>query len=83
MVLSEAVAVGIIGTALGTVAALGFSLGLREVLSIVIGFHPPLRLDPFAPVLWGLAATTVVAIAAAWPAWRTSRIEVLDGLRYE
>lgn len=83
MVLAEALAIGIIGTVLGAAAAVGFSLALREVLSIVIGYRDPLRFDLLAPLVWGAVATLVVVVAAAWPAWRMSRIEVLEGLRYE
>jgi ABC-type lipoprotein release transport system permease subunit len=34
-------------------------------------------------MLYSLIAVIVALLGAAWPAWRTSRVEVLRALQYE
>jgi ABC-type lipoprotein release transport system permease subunit len=56
---------------------------MLQVIPLLIGEH-----NPFSPdwVSFGFNATlavVVVLLAAAWPAWRAGRVEVLEALRYE
>ena len=73
------------GLVLGIVAgiAAGVLVGLLNVAVIVFGVHTPLRLDLLAPVVYGLIALVVVLAGAALPAWRTTRLQVVEALQYE
>jgi putative ABC transport system permease protein len=83
MVVLEAVAVGVVGTVLGTVFGVGMYAALHLVLPVFIGFHDPFRLDLSSVPAAGVVVTLIVVVAAAWPAWRTSRVEVVENLQYE
>jgi putative ABC transport system permease protein len=83
MVLLEAVAVGIVGTVLGTIFGVGMYAALHLVLPVFIGFHDPFRLDLSSVPATALLVTLIVVLAAAWPAWRTARVEVVENLQYE
>lgn len=83
LALAEAALVGLLAGALGIVASLGIFEALREIAIVFIGIHAPFRVNLPLDVLYlGLALVTVL-IGAALPAWRTSRLEVVDALRYE
>lgn len=56
---------------------------LLQVLPLLIGFRDPFRPDWAALPAAGAVSVTVALLAALWPAWRASRVEVLDALRYE
>ena len=59
---------------------------LRTLRRIPIWLRPskdPFRLALPAIPVWGVIATIVVAAAAALPAWRTARVEVVENLQYE
>jgi putative ABC transport system permease protein len=83
MVVLEGVAVGVLGSALVTVFGTGTYFALHEVIPIIIGFRDPFRVAPAAIILWGVVATVIVAGAAALPAVRTARVEVVENLKYE
>ena len=68
---------------LGTVFALGATESFRHVLNIMIPYPMPLRLDAAAPFAYGAITMAVLLAAASWPAWRTSRLNVVEALRYE
>jgi len=83
MVVSEGVAIGVVGT----VFVFGFGTGtyfaLHEIVPIIVGFKDPFRLSLPAIPIWGAVATAVVVAAASLPAWRTARVEVVENLQYE
>jgi putative ABC transport system permease protein len=83
MVVLEAAIVGVIGAAFGTIYSIGFSEAFRQSAVILVGFRDPFTLDWRAPLLWVPTIVVVVAVAALFPAWRASRIDVVDALRYE
>ena len=83
MVFSEAGAVGIAGTLVGSLSSVIMLVGLILVIPILIGFHDPFRMDLQSVAVYGTVAMVVVLAAAVWPAWRTSRLEVLEALQYE
>ncbi len=83
MVVIEALATGVVAVVLGTVAALAASEAFRNVLFIMIPYPMPLRIDIAAPFVYGAITFVVLILAAAWPAWRTSRMNVVDALRAE
>ncbi len=83
MVVMEAAAIGVVAVLLGTVFALGATESFRHVLNIMIPYPMPLRLDVAAPFAYGGITMLVLLAAASWPAWRTSRLNVVEALRYE
>jgi len=83
MVVAEAVAIGVVGTVFVFGAGTGMYFALNQIVPIVVGFKDPIRLSLPAIPLWGVVATAVVVAAALLPAWRTSRVEVVENLQYE
>ncbi|MEY2423973.1 MAG: putative transport system permease protein [Acidimicrobiaceae bacterium] len=83
MVLFEAVLVAIVGGIVGVFVSLPMYGGLLLIAPVLIGFKEPFVLDPASAVIYVLVAIVVALLGSAWPAWRTSRIEVLEALAYE
>jgi putative ABC transport system permease protein len=83
MVVSEGVAIGVVGTLLVTVFGTGMYFALQQVVPIMVGFKDPFRLALPAIPVWGLVATVIVVAAASLPAWRTAHVEVVENLQYE
>jgi putative ABC transport system permease protein len=83
MVLAEGAVVALVGTVLGTLASIGFTVAMGDAVGVVIGFQDPLRFDVLAPVAWGAVLLVLVLVAPSWPAWRAARTEVLPALQYE
>jgi putative ABC transport system permease protein len=82
-VLTEALAVGIVSTIVGTLAGLGFTELFRQVSFVLIPFDFPFRADLIAPLRYGALTTVLLLVAAAWPAWRASHLSVVEAIRYE
>jgi putative ABC transport system permease protein len=83
MVMSEAAVVAVVGVVLGVVLAVGQFESSRQVIPIFIGYKDPFRLAGGSLLVYGPLVVFVVLVAAALPAWRTSRLEVVESLRYE
>jgi putative ABC transport system permease protein len=83
MVLSEAGLVGLTGAVLGTIAGIVSFVAMIWVSALVTGLEAPFRFDLVAPLVYGVGSSLLVLVAAAFPAWRTSRIEPAVALRYE
>lgn len=83
MVLFEAVLVAVVGSLVGVLVALPMYGGLLLVAPVLIGFKEPFIVDPGSAILYTVVAVVVAVAGSAWPAWRTSRIEVLSALAYE
>jgi putative ABC transport system permease protein len=83
MVMSEAAVVAVVGVVLGIVLAVGQFESSRQVIPIFIGYKDPFRLAGGSLLVYGPLVVFVVLVAAALPAWRTSRLEVVESLRYE
>jgi putative ABC transport system permease protein len=83
MVFTEAGAVGVAGTMVGTLLSVISLTGLIVMIPILIGYRDPFRMDFTSVAVYGTVGIVVVLLAAAWPAWRTSRLEVLEALQYE
>jgi putative ABC transport system permease protein len=83
MVFAEAGIVAVVGVVLGALTALPMFGALLLVGPIVIGYREPFMLDISSAITYGAIAVVVALAAAALPAWRTSRVEVLAGLQYE
>lgn len=71
------------------IAAIGGGLGMLLTLPMVSAlagalgsFLPVFQIEPLTLALQALAALVVGTVAAAWPAWRMSRIDIVQGLRH-
>ncbi len=71
------------------IAGLGGLLGLAATLPLAAGFasaagtlFPMFRVSETTMVLQLLAALLIGVVAAAWPAWKMSRIDIVNGLRH-
>jgi lipoprotein-releasing system permease protein len=90
----SAAAVGIVGTATGTALGLLISINIAPIIDLVgrlKGSSRELEFITSAPVtIRPGEVLTVIAIAiglslaaAAYPAWRSTRVEPVEGLRHE
>jgi putative ABC transport system permease protein len=79
LLFGESLMIALIGGALGialtlpAVAAVGGALG---------SFLPVFKISPVTLLQQMAAAGVVGVVAAAWPAWRMSRIDIVQGLRH-
>ncbi len=71
------------------IALIGGGIGLLVTLPIAAAFaksvgtlFPVFIVSPLTMALQLLASVAVGLIAAAWPAWKMSRINIVDGLRH-
>jgi putative ABC transport system permease protein len=83
MVLFEGLLVAIVGSLIGVLTALPMYGALLLVGPVLIGFKEPFVVDPASAVIYTIVAIAVSLLGSAWPAWRTSRVEVLEALAYE
>lgn len=83
MVLIEAVLVAVVGAVVGVFVSVPMYGGLLLVAPVLIGFKEPFVVDPISALVYVFVAVVVALLGSAWPAWRTSRIEVLSALAYE
>ena len=83
MVLVEALIVGVLGSILGAIASGAWNVGFYYMNPVLFGWRDPFRLDFGSLVLYAPLVCLVVVAAAAWPAHRTARLEVLEALQYE
>lgn len=83
MVVLEAVVVGILGSIVGAVLAVGMQLAFHALTPLLIGWENPMRFALWAVPVYGLITVVLVALGAALPAWRASRVNVVEALAYE
>ena len=83
MTLVEAVLVGIVGCVLGVGGGIVGGIGMLADSIFIMGASASFHFDPPATVGYALIAICVVVIGASWPAWRTSRLVVVEALRHE
>jgi putative ABC transport system permease protein len=83
MVLGEAGAVAIAATALAAVGGFAMYQALHFVSPLLVGWSNPFRVAWWTLPVYGAVTLVVVLVAAAVPAWRTSRIQVVEALAYE
>ena len=83
MVLIEAALVAVVGAVVGVLVSVPMYAGLVLIAPVLIGFKQPFAVDIPTALIYLVVAVVVAVLGAAWPAWRTSRIEVLTALAYE
>lgn len=85
----EGIVIGFTGTTLGSVMGLGLCLLLKEF--DLIRLDPdvyyleslPVQLSATMFVVVALVAMTISFVATLYPSWRASRLDPVEGLRYE
>ena len=82
-VLTEALLVAAAAVVQAVVLGLVLLWALLLVVPVLLGYDDPFRTSWTATAAAAVTAFVVTALAAAWPAWRASRVEVLEALRYE
>jgi putative ABC transport system permease protein len=82
-VLCEAVATGVVGGVLGLLLAYPFvNQGVGRFLEENMGgFFPYFRVAERDALLAGLLALVLAALAAAIPAYRVTKLDIIDALR--
>ena len=75
----ESLLIAGLGGVLGVVATLPLSAAFAQATGTLF---PMFQLSALTMGLQLLAAAIVGIVAAAWPAWRMSRIDIVDGLRH-
>lgn len=83
MVLAEAGGVAIVGVVLGALSSMAMLQALLLVTPVMLGYKNSYTLDVTSIVVYGAIGIVVAVAAAALPAWRTARVEVLQALQYE
>jgi putative ABC transport system permease protein len=83
MTLTEGVATALAGSLVGVVGSFALFEALRNASATSVGARPPFAVDPVgAAVATGLAVVVVV-VGSALPAWRTSRLQIVEAIRDE
>jgi putative ABC transport system permease protein len=79
----EAIGVAIMGAVLATAGGILLDLAFYFNIPLIVGYQDPLGFSFTSLALWAPVSAIIVLAAAALPAWRTSRIQILDALQYE
>lgn len=81
IVLIEAILLGATGAAMGLACGFVMCVDARQIMTLVIGHHPPI-IVPWTPIVWGvLSVIGVSLLASLLPALRVSRTEPLTLLQ--
>ena len=83
MVVLEAAIVGVLGSLVGALLAVGMHLAFHSLTPLLIGWENPMRFALWAVPVYGLITVMLVAVGAVLPAWRASRVNVVEALAYE
>jgi putative ABC transport system permease protein len=83
MTLIEGVAAASAGALIGALGSVVVFEAIRNAAAVSIGSRPPFGADPLAAVVAAALALAVVAVGGALPAWRTSRLQIVEAIRDE
>jgi putative ABC transport system permease protein len=78
LLFGESLLIALMGGALGIALTYPATAGISHALG---SFLPPFVVSRATLAGQGLSALVVGTVAAAWPAWRMSRIDIVQGLR--
>jgi putative ABC transport system permease protein len=79
LLFGESLAIALIGGAIGLLVTLPIAAAFAKAVGTLF---PVFIVSPLTMALQLLASVAVGAIAAAWPAWKMSRLSIVDGLRH-
>jgi len=79
LLFGESLLIALIGGLLGMALTLTATAGIGKALG---SFLPAFAVTPTTMAMQLAAALLVGAVAAAWPAWKMSRIDIVQGLRH-
>jgi putative ABC transport system permease protein len=83
MTIAEAIAAALVGAVLGVVASFGVFEALRNASAVAVGIRPPFGFDAIAALVATALGLVVVTAGALLPAWRTSRMQIVEAIRDE
>lgn len=83
VVVSEGLLVSATASGFGVVLGVVGMASLVLVTPLLVGYQDPYRLDLVAVALYVPVAVAVAMAASLWPAWRASRLAVVEALQYE
>jgi putative ABC transport system permease protein len=83
LTLVEGAVIGLTGSVLGLLSSFVIEEAFTRVAGILFGLSVPVRVAVPPSLLYALIGTLVVLVGALLPAWRSSRLEVVEALRYE
>jgi putative ABC transport system permease protein len=79
LLFGESLLIVLIGGGLGVL----LTFPLAQAFASSVGtLFPVVRVSETTVLLQGAACVVVAVVAAAWPAWRMSRIDIVAGLRH-
>lgn len=83
MILLEAFVVGVLGVVVAAFLSTVMALALSSVTPLIIGWENPIRFAFGAVPVYGTITVALAVAGAALPAWRASRVQVVEALAYE
>jgi len=81
--LIESGLMGLVGGMVGTLLGLGLSLVASKFIGRFFGVHMAIVASPALILITLAGSFSLGAFAGLWPAWRASKLPVVDALRYE
>ena len=81
--LIESGLMGLVGGVVGTLLGLGLSAVASMLIGRFFGVHMAVVASPSLIAITLAGSFSLGAVAGLWPAWRASRLPVVDALRYE
>jgi putative ABC transport system permease protein len=81
--LIESGLMGLVGGIVGTLLGLGLSSAASVIIGRYFGIQMAVVASPSLIIITLIGSFSLGAFAGLWPAWRASRLPVVDALRYE
>lgn len=79
LLFGESLVIALLGGGLGVLATLPLAAAFAHTVGELF---PSFEVSPLTMMLQLLASVVVGVVAAAWPAWKMSRIDIVNGLRH-
>jgi len=81
---AEAVILSLVGGSVGVLFGVGFGMGIEALISSLAGDTPFTSVVSYQSVLWALLfASSIGLFFGVYPAFRASRLDPVEALRYE